>query len=245
MFQSDVEQILNGRKPPRFIAIEGPIGVGKTTLAKRLAASFNCEMILEGSTENPFLPKFYRSPEKAALSTQLFFLMQRTQQLQALRQQDLFEPMRVADFLLEKDPLFAKVTLDEAELALYRQVYQHIALDAPAPDLVIYLQASTDLLLGRIRARGVEHEQFIQTDYLEALADGYTELFHYYDHAPLLIVNATRLDWVNNERDYLHLVDYLLDIKSGRHYLNAAAGGLHTPGVATGVLDRVSKSVGA
>ena len=211
---------LKGRTPPSFIAVEGPIGVGKTTLAKKLAASFNYATMLEDAEENPFLEKFYRSREQAALATQLFFLFQRTQKIQDMRQADIFAPVRVADFLIEKDPLFARINLDREEFQLYEKVYQQLTIDAPQPDLVIYLQASTDVLQSRIDQRGIPAEQAIDRDYLERLNEVYSELFLYYDGAPLLIVNASEIDLANGDRDYEHLVDYLLDIRSGRHYFN-------------------------
>ena len=211
---------LKDRTPPAFIAIEGPIGVGKTTLAKKLAASFNYDTLLEDPEDNPFLEKFYRNRQQAALATQLFFLFQRAQKTQDLRQADIFEPVRVADFLVEKDPLFARINLEREEFLLYEKVYQQLTIDAPKPDLVIYLQASTDVLLSRIDNRGIPYEQHIDRDYLERLNEVYSEFFLYYDGAPLLIVNASEIDLVNGETDYRHLVDYLHDIRSGRHYFN-------------------------
>ena len=211
---------LKGRTPPTFIAVEGPIGVGKTTLAKKLATSFNYATLLEDAEDNPFLEKFYRNRKQAALSTQLFFLFQRAQKIQDMRQADIFEPVRVADFLIEKDPLFARVNLEQDEFKLYEKVYQQLTIDAPRPDLVIYLQASTDVLLSRIDSRGLTFEQGIERDYLERLNEVYSEFFLYYDDAPLLIVNASEIDLANSAADYRHLVDYLLDIHSGRHYFN-------------------------
>ncbi|PLW67913.1 deoxynucleoside kinase [Pseudohalioglobus lutimaris] len=211
---------LNGRTPPSYIAVEGPIGVGKTTLTKRLATTFNYQTLLEEAEQNPFLEKFYRNRQQAALATQLFFLFQRAQKLQDLRQADIFEPVRVADFLIEKDPLFARINLERDEFQLYEKVYQQLTIDAPRPDLVIYLQASTDVLLSRIENRGIAAEQAIERDYLERLNEVYSEFFLYYDGAPLLIVNASEIDLAGSDRDYDHLVDYLLDIRSGRHYFN-------------------------
>jgi deoxyadenosine/deoxycytidine kinase len=211
---------LRGRTPPAFIAVEGPIGVGKTTLAKRLAETFNYQTLLERAEENPFLERFYRNRKQAALATQLYFLFQRAQQIQNMRQTDIFEPVRVSDFLIEKDPLFARVNLDSDEYQLYEKVFLQLTIDAPAPDLVIYLQASTDVLLSRIESRGIGYEQSISRDYLEALNEVYSEFFLYYDGAPLLIVNASEIDLVNRQSDYEQLVDYLLDIRSGRHYFN-------------------------
>lgn len=211
---------LRGRQPPGYIAVEGAIGVGKTTLARRLAATFNYEMLSEDADENPFLEKFYNNQRQSALATQLFFLFQRAQKIADLRQRDIFQPVRVADFLIEKDPLFARITLDSDEYGLYEKVYQQLTIDAPVPDLVIYLQASTDVLLQRIEQRGIPYEQGIDAAYLERLNDVYSQFFLYYDRAPLLIVNASAIDLVDGTRDYSQLVDYLLDIRSGRHYFN-------------------------
>jgi len=205
---------------PRYIAIEGPIGVGKTSLTKRLAESFNYETLLENSEENPFLDRFYQNPKQHALSTQLFFLFQRAQQIQALRQDDMFQPVRIADFLIEKDELFARQTLDPDEYTLYLNTYKHLTIDAPTPSLVIYLQAPTEVLLKRIRKRGVLSEQFIELGYLENLNNAYTELFHYYKKSPLLIVNSAEIDLVDNEQDYRQLVEYILSHPVGTNYFN-------------------------
>jgi deoxyadenosine/deoxycytidine kinase len=205
---------------PRYIVIEGPIGVGKTSLAKRLADDFGGDLLLEGAEENPFLERFYRNPRHAALPTQLFFLFQRAQQIQELRQSDLFSPVRVADFMLEKDRLFAELTLDDDELNLYRQVYENITLDAPQPDLVIYLQAPVDVLLNRVQKRGRNYERFIETNYLERLVESYTRFFYHYTATPLLIVNAADIDLVNNTQDYQLLLERLQKTTSGRHYFN-------------------------
>ncbi|MBC6905748.1 deoxynucleoside kinase [Saccharophagus sp. K07] len=205
---------------PRYIVIEGPIGVGKTTLARLLAESLNCATLFEDADSNPFLPRYYAGEKNAALSTQLFFLMQRAQQMQELRQEDLFATIRVADFLMEKDRLFAEVTLDSDELQLYESVYEHLTINAAQPDLVIYLQAPTNVLLERIHKRAIRAEQQITRDYLDRLNAAYSRFFHFYDKAPLLIVNAADIDWVNNITDYNNLVRYLLGISHGRHYYN-------------------------
>lgn len=211
---------LRGRKVPGYIAVEGAIGVGKTTLARRLATTFNHEILLEDAHENPFLERFYRNRHEAALAAQLFFLFQRAQKMQELRQSELFSPVRVADFLIEKDPLFARINLDSDEFELYDKVFQKLTIDAPTPDLVIYLQAPTDVLLKRIDQRGIDHESGIDRPYLEQLNEVYSEFFLYYDAAPLLIVNASMIDFAQDGPDYDLLVDYILDIRSGRHYFN-------------------------
>ena len=205
---------------PRYIAVEGPIGVGKTSLTKRLAETFNYEALLEKSDENPFLDRFYENPRQHALSTQLFFLFQRARQIQDLRQEDLFEPVRVADFLIEKDQLFAQQNLDADEYELYLKVYKHLIVDSPIPDMVIYLQAPTVTLLDRVKKRGIKAEQFIELGYLENLNHAYTEFFHYYNSSPLLIVNSAEIDLVNNDEDYQLLVDYILSHPTGTNYFN-------------------------
>jgi len=207
---------------PDFIAIEGPIGVGKTTLAKKLAASFSSEILLEGAAENPFMSKFYENPRAAALSTQLFFLLQRAKQMQDLRQGDMFKPVRIADFLMEKDRLFAELTLDDDELKLYEQVYAQLTIDVPEPDLVVYLQAPVEVLLQRIENRGLHHERLIEAAYLQRLSDSYVDFFHHYSDAPLLIVNAAEIDFAHNENDYQQLLERLKSVSSGRHYYNPA-----------------------
>ncbi|MEO0442177.1 MAG: deoxynucleoside kinase [Pseudomonadota bacterium] len=212
--------IFNADALPHYVAVEGVIGVGKTTLAKRLAQTFNYDTLLEQAQQNPFLERFYQNGMRNALPTQLFFLLQRAQQIQALRQDDLFQPVRVADFLIEKDPLFAQATLDEDELAIYQQVYQQLTIDAPKPDLVIYLQAPVGLLLQRIKQRGISAEQGIDSAYLHTLSEAYARFFHFYEDSPLLIVNASEIDWVNNDESYYKLVEYMLNIKQGRHYYN-------------------------
>lgn len=205
---------------PQFVAIEGPIGVGKTTLAKRLAETFNHEVMLEQAEQNPFLERFYRNTRQSALATQLFFLFQRAQQIHDLRQGDLFSPARVTDFLIAKDRLFAHINLDVDEFALYEKVYRQLTLDAPTPDLVIYLQAPTDVLMQRVRQRGIGYEQAIEHAYLEKINSAYSEFFLYYDDAPLLIVNAVQIDFANSERDFALLLEYIGSVRHGRHYFN-------------------------
>lgn len=208
------------KRAPRYIAVEGPIGVGKTSLTRRLAETFNYDLLLEQAEDNPFLERFYQDPARHALSTQLFFLFQRTQQLQELRQDDMFEPVRVADFLIDKDRLFAQQNLDGDEYELYLNVYRHLTIDAPTPDLVIFLQAPTDTLLARIRKRGIAAEQLIEARYLENLNSAYTEFFHFYSKSPLLIVNTEEIDLVSSDEDYQQLVNQILSISGGTHYFN-------------------------
>ena len=186
------------------------MGVGKTTLARQLADTFNYQTLLENAEQNPFLERFYQNQKHAALATQLFFLFQRSQQIEDLRQGDIFEPVRVSDFLIDKDKLFAQLNLDADEFQLYDKVFQQLTIDAPKPDLVIYLQASVDVLLARIQNRGVEFEQRISRNYLESINEAYSEFFLYYDDAPLLIVNADEMDVVNRSNDYTQLVDYFI-----------------------------------
>jgi deoxyadenosine/deoxycytidine kinase len=197
-------------KLPRYIAVEGPIGVGKTTLATRLAESFRYPLLLEPATENPFLDRFYEQGEQHALPTQLFFLLHRARQVADIPSDDLLGPVLVADFLFEKDKLFARLTLDDAEYELYEQIHTSLHLNPPKPDLVIYLQAPTEVLQRRIQRRGIDFEQHIEADYLMALSDSYTEFFHYYDQAPLLIVNAAEIDFASNTDHFATLLDQIL-----------------------------------
>ncbi len=205
---------------PAYIVIEGPIGVGKTTLAKRLASSFGTQLVLEGGDDNPFLERFYKDPAQTALPTQLFFLFQRVKQMQTLVQGDLFRSVHVADFLMEKDRLFARMILDDDELKLYEQVYEHTVNDVRAPDLVIYLQSPVSVLLERIRKRNRAYEQHIDSGYLQRLIDAYTQFFYQYEAAPLLMVNASEIDLVNNEQDYSMLLEQVKTIRSGKHFFN-------------------------
>lgn len=209
-----------GGERPDYIVVEGPIGVGKTSLATRLAESFESDLLLEGADENPFLERFYQDPRSGALPAQLFFLLQRARQMQDMRQADMFRPVRVADFLIEKDRLFAELVLDAEELRLYEQVYEHVTIDAPVPDLVIYLQAPEDVLLKRIAKRGIRYERKIDAAYLRRLSEAYTRMFHYYEAAPLLIVNAAHIDLVNGDEDYEALLEQIRTPASGRQYFN-------------------------
>ncbi len=204
----------------RYIVIEGPIGVGKTSLARRLSESFGSELMLEDASGNPFLERFYDDPKAGALPAQLFFLFQRAQQMQELQQHDMFSPVRIADFLMDKDRMFAELTLDADEMQLYLQVADKLDIQAPVPDLVIYLQAPVDVLRQRIIGRGIKSEQWMDKDYLIRLVDIYSRFFHHYQDAPLLIVNAAEIDPVNKEEDYQLLLNRILSMRSGRHYFN-------------------------
>ncbi len=210
----------------RFIVIEGPIGVGKSSLARRLSQSLNAQLVLEQADQNPFLERFYKSPRSNAFATQLFFLFQRARQMEDVRQEDLFGAVRVADYLLEKDRLFARVTLDDAEYALYEKVYERVVTDAPKPDLVVYLQAPVDVLLDRIARRGIRYEQAIDRGYLDRLTQAYARFFHSYDAAPLLIVNAASIDPVNNAADYQLLFNEISKARRGRHFFNPTGSSL-------------------
>ena len=205
----------------KYIAIEGPIGVGKTSLARRLSKTLDCDLVLEEPQDNPFLERFYQDQRGNALATQLHFLFQRSRQCQQMRQADMFDPVRVSDFMLDKDQLFAQLTLDDEEYKLYELVYERLAIDAPQPDLVIYLQAPVDTLLHRISKRGISYEQSIEADYLLKLSDLYTRFFHQYDRGPLLIVNAEDADLVGTGNDYEQLLEQLQSLRSGRRYFNA------------------------
>jgi deoxyadenosine/deoxycytidine kinase len=206
--------------PHRFVVVEGPIGVGKTSLARRLAKSFGSELVLEQGDENPFLERFYRNPRAAAFQTQLYFLFQRARQMHELRQADLFERVRVSDYLLDKDRLFARLTLDDEEFALYDQVYARLSIDAPVPDLIVYLQAPVDVLLERIARRGIQYEQAIERRYLERLVESYSRFFLEFDAAPVLIVNAAEIDLVGSDGDYAGLLAEVTRARRGRHYFN-------------------------
>jgi deoxyadenosine/deoxycytidine kinase len=205
----------------RFIVVEGPIGAGKSTLARLIAEHFGADLILEDPAANPFLPLFYRDMKRHAFATQMFFLFQRINQLSAVRQPDLFDKKSVADYMLAKDRLFAKLTLDDNEFKLYTQLYDHLKPQAPEPDLVIYLQASVDRLLDRIARRGRPMEKNIGEDYLLRLSAAYTRHFYDYDEAPLLIVNSDRFNFADNPSHFKLLMDRIDTMRGRREYINA------------------------
>lgn len=208
---------------PRQVVVEGPIGVGKTSLVKRLVDSLGYSSLLEDPDDNPFLERFYRDPRGAAFATQLHFLFQRSKQLESLRQGDLFSGRGlVADFLFAKDRLFAELTLDRHELALYDQVYNRLSMEAPRPDLVVYLQAPVPVLMQRIRRRNRPSEQDLDVDYLQRLSDAYTQFFYHYDQSPLLIVNAAEINPVDKDGDYQLLLERICNAGPGKHYFNPA-----------------------
>ncbi len=208
---------------PGYVVVEGPIGAGKTTLAHKLAQAFGSDLLLEQPDDNPFLERFYQSRAQYALPTQLYFLFQRARQLQAMKQGDMFRPVQVADFLLEKDSLFARLNLDDHEWRLYEQVYAQLSLDIPVPDLVVYLQAPVDVLMERVRRRGKHYERHIERDYLESIVEGYTRFFYHYTAAPLLVVNAAEVNFVDSEPDFQMLLEHLRKVRSGRHFFNPLA----------------------
>ena len=214
------------KKVPKFIAVEGPIGAGKTTLTNLLADSFVYETFLEKPSENPFLPDFYVNPSQAALATQLFFLFQRVKQIQELKQGDIFSSNKVSDFLLDKDKLFARATLSKEELKLYEQIYAYLSFDLPTPDLVVYLQAETKTLYERVMHRGIEMEKTISFEYLDLLNETYKEFFFEYDRSPVLIVNSDYLELQSSKSDYELLLEKLLDYfnkpEGAKMYFNPA-----------------------
>ncbi|MEY3884696.1 MAG: hypothetical protein RIS87_471 [Pseudomonadota bacterium] len=203
-----------------YIVVEGPIGCGKTTLAKMLTSKFPVDYLSEKAEDNPFLPRFYQDAQRYALPTQLFFLFQRANQIKALSQRDMFARPIVADFFLEKDPIFARLNLDDEEYALYHQIYQHLHVTATKPDLVIYLQTPIDALVERIEDRKVSYEQDIPREYVERLANAYSEFFHNYDESPVLIVNNEKLNILKNESALELLTNRILQFKGQREFFN-------------------------
>jgi deoxyguanosine kinase len=204
----------------RYIVVEGPIGVGKTSLARRLSERLDAALLLERPEQNPFLARFYQDMVRYALPTQLFFLFQRVNQLRELTQLDLFSRVTITDFLLEKDPLFARLTLSEDEMHLYQQIFDTLKPQAPRPDLVVYLQAHPDTLFERVRRRGLEAERPISQEYLSVLADSYTRFFHHYNGSPVLIVNSEHLNFVQAEKDLDLLVERMQAMRGGVEFFN-------------------------
>jgi deoxyadenosine/deoxycytidine kinase len=206
----------------RYVVVEGPIGCGKTSLAQKLAQRLNATLLLEDPTSNPFLRQFYSDMRRYALPTQLFFLFQRVEQVRALKQPDLFGKPTVADFTLAKDPLFARLTLNDAEYQLYGRIYEHVKPQAPVPDLVIYLQASVDTLIERVKRRGHAFEGPISEEYLRRLSEAYSRYFYNYDESPLLIVNSERLNFVDVPDHFELLLERMNAMRGGREFFNRA-----------------------
>jgi len=204
---------------PGYIAVEGPIGAGKTSLARRLAEHLGARLVLEAAESNPFLPRFYEDRARHALPTQLFFLFQRVEQMRELLQRDLFVGPVVTDFMLDKDPLFARLTLSEDEYRLYQKIHATLAPQSPLPDLVIYLQAPVEVLVERVRARGIGYEQGIDREYLARLSDAYARYFYHYEASPLMIVNSEHLNFVDDTGDFDWLLARLPHVR-GREFVN-------------------------
>jgi len=202
----------------RYIAIDGPIGVGKTSLAKLLAKEFNARCILEKPDENPFLPGFYGDRRKYAFQTQIFFLLSRFQQQKEIAQLDLFNQVTLCDYLFAKDRIFASLNLDDHELALYEQIYRLLHGQIPSPDLVIFLQARPEVLVQRVRSRNIPFEKEIDSEYLKNLVDAYNYYFFHYDQTPLLVVNTSEIDFVNRQEDFTQLVREIKQMKKGTWY---------------------------
>lgn len=204
----------------RYIVIEGPIGAGKTSLARIMSERCGATAMLEAPEANPFLPHFYQNAARYALPTQLYFLFQRTNQVRELNQSDLFKRLTIADFMLDKDPLFARLTLNDEELKLYQQIYAHLQPPAPAPDLVIYLQASSETLIERVRRRGASYEKNMSDEYLVRLAEAYMRYFHQYAAAPLLIVNSENLNFVDSSGDFDLLLERVSAMRGPREFFS-------------------------
>jgi len=207
----------------RYVVVEGPIGAGKTSLARVLAQRAGGEELFERPEDNPFLERFYGDMPRFALATQLTFLFQRVDQLAGVGQYDMFRKLTVADFLLDKDPLFARLNLTDAEYGLYEKVYSHLKPQTPTPDLVIYLQAPVETLIERVHRRGVNFERRISAPYLSRLADAYSRYFYAYETAPLLIVNSERLNFVDDEEHVRLLLARIASMRGRREFFNLAS----------------------
>ena len=207
----------------RYVVVEGPIGAGKTSLTHKLAERLSADTLLENASENPFLPRFYQEPKRYALPTQLHFLFDRSRQLRELAQGDLFRAGTVSDFLIDKDMLFARMNLDDDEFELYQKVYSDLAPQAPTPDLVIYLQAPIDALQERVNRRGIEFERGMDANYLQRLANSYSEFFHRYEAAPLLIVNTSNLNFAESDEDFELLLERMNKMRGPREFFSRAA----------------------
>jgi len=204
----------------RYIVVEGPIGVGKTSLAHRLAQRIGASLLLEKPDTNPFLPKFYENPARHALATQLFFLFQRGDEVRELAQMDMFHTATVADYLFEKDMLFARLNLNEQEFSLYQQIYRSLQLQVPPPDLVIYLQADPQVLVERVYSRAKSYEQNISADYLQRLSQSYSDFFYHYTAAPVLTVNSEHLNFVDSDEDFSLLLQRIGQMRGPREFFN-------------------------
>ena len=204
----------------RYVVVEGPVGVGKTSLARRLAQHIAAATLLEKPEENPFLAKFYQDPPRYALATQLFFLFQRGNEVRDMAQMDLFRLNTVADYLFDKDMLFARLNLSDEEFALYQQIYHSLQLQAPVPDLVIYLQAAPETLVGRVRQRNQPYEQTISDAYLFRVAQGYSDFFYHYDAAPVLMVNTERLNFEDGDEDFSLLLQRIEEMRGPRGFFS-------------------------
>lgn len=202
----------------RYIVIEGPIGVGKTSLTRLLAKEFNARLVLEKPEENPFLPQFYQNRKKYGFQTQIFFLMNRFQQQREMAQLELFNQVTLCDYLFAKDRIFASLNLDDNELALYEQIFDLLSGQIPFPDLVIFLQAKPEVLLHRIKSRNISYEKEIDLEYLKSLTEAYNYYFFHFDQTPLLVVDTSEIDFVNRREDLDQLIREIKQMKQGTWY---------------------------